>query len=247
MANYVLGAIPSLQEDGDYKVTQQVATPVDPILIPFKGTVKDHRKFQSCVADSLSYVLEIKKFKQSGEVVTFSSGFIYGCRTFGQNNTDPGMSPRDALRNLKDVGAVSQQLFPDMAEMPDIYQMVNGIFDRLEPYAAKNRIADYTGLRTNENDLKIAIKNMGPITAMFPITESFEVDADNPVVDHSSIGSDSNEQHHMMTILGWDSDDNWIVLNSWGQGWGRNGYCLWPISMTDKIKEAWSVSDTQLS
>ena len=32
--------------------------------------------------------------------------------------------------------------------------------------------------------------------------------------------------NHAVVVVGYDSDGNWIVKNSWGTGWGENGYAV---------------------
>ncbi|CAD8118055.1 unnamed protein product [Paramecium sonneborni] len=42
----------------------------------------------------------------------------------------------------------------------------------------------------------------------------------------SGIFSDciSTRQNHYVLIVGYDSNNNWIIQNSWGEGWGENGH-----------------------
>ena len=47
--------------------------------------------------------------------------------------------------------------------------------------------------------------------------------------------------YHAMTIVGWTADNYWIVLNSWGDTWGKGGFGYIPFSYP--IVEAWGVID----
>jgi len=45
----------------------------------------------------------------------------------------------------------------------------------------------------------------------------------------------------MMTIVGWTKDNYWIVLNSWGENYGKRGFCYIPFSYP--MNEAWCIVD----
>ena len=43
-----------------------------------------------------------------------------------------------------------------------------------------------------------------------------------------------------MTLVGW-TKTHWILLNSWGKNWGKDGFCYLPFDYP--IQEAWGVID----
>lgn len=53
--------------------------------------------------------------------------------------------------------------------------------------------------------------------------------------------------NHMVNLVGWTKDGNWIMRNSWGQNWGDKGYALMPFGC-DSIGEeaAYIVVEKQL-
>jgi hypothetical protein len=73
-------------------------------------------------------------------------------------------------------------------------------------------------------DIKQAIYDYGPVTTYFHVQDNF--------YDYSygCYNSDSSAQpNHAMLIVGWDDSQcggsgAWIVKNSWGPGWGIDGY-----------------------
>jgi hypothetical protein len=53
--------------------------------------------------------------------------------------------------------------------------------------------------------------------------------------------STENRGYHCVVIYGWD-ERGWLVHNSWGSGWGKNGKFIVPFNF--KWREAWAVTDT---
>jgi Pyruvate/2-oxoacid:ferredoxin oxidoreductase delta subunit len=68
------------------------------------------------------------------------------------------------------------------------------------------------------NDIKAAIYKYGPI--------SIGVAADSSFSNYSGgifQGSGSTSLNHAVNLVGWGTD-HWILRNSWGSGWGENGF-----------------------
>jgi len=97
-----------------------------------------------------------------------------------------------------------------------------------------------SGVSQMENELK---KN-GPLCCCFTIDESFsnhfDSTPDMPYTIYDKINISKKKLNrgktylqpfyndniiHAAVIVGWD-DNNWIVRNSWGKHWGKNGYFL---------------------
>lgn len=68
--------------------------------------------------------------------------------------------------------------------------------------------------------LKAALVEYGPLSVAVCVTPLFQAYTGG-VFDESATG----EINHGVTLVGWDdSDGAWIIKNSWGLGWGENGY-----------------------
>lgn len=73
-------------------------------------------------------------------------------------------------------------------------------------------------------DIKQAIIDYGPVSAAVRASSGWSSYDGTYVYDDHAPGS----VNHAITIVGWDdnmgSNGAWIVKNSWGSGWGDNGY-----------------------
>jgi cathepsin L len=68
--------------------------------------------------------------------------------------------------------------------------------------------------------LKSALVEYGPLTVAVSVTPLFQAYIGG-VFDESTSG----DVNHGVTLVGWDDGDGaWIIKNSWGVGWGENGY-----------------------
>lgn len=48
--------------------------------------------------------------------------------------------------------------------------------------------------------------------------------------------------YHAVTLVGYDDKEgDFILRNSWGTGWGLNGYSYFPYNCLDKVIETWTL------
>lgn len=206
--------------------------------------IKNQGAVGSCVAHALSAFREIIEEKQSGKYLQLSPGFIYGMR----KDTDIqgiGMYPRQALRELVDVGVCSNSLLPDNVEYPAIKDIIAPKKDALLKDAYPHRINAYAILVTTD-DIKTALSNGWPVPITINVWDSFyKVTKSNPIVPIPDTSKESYVGGHEMLITGWREDNTWVVVNSWGAGWGDGGKCYIPIG-SPIIIERWTGTDNIL-
>ena len=82
----------------------------------------------------------------------------------------------------------------------------------------------------SEQILKQAILCNGPVLIALPVYDSSRNDFWN--------GAEL-EGYHCVAVVGYDKN-GFIIRNSWGRSYGRNGYWTLPYSEFNKIKEIWT-------
>lgn len=84
---------------------------------------------------------------------------------------------------------------------------------------------DWIGSNTRfptENEIKDAICQYGPVSVAVTVGNDFRR------YDDGVFRTDDRDAvNHAVVLVGWDDDRNaWLMRNSWGTGWGDNGY-MW--------------------
>ena len=196
------------------------------------GTVKDQGNVNSCVAHSLSTIMEMEYH------TVFSTGWIYGYRPNGYY-MGYGMYPREALKTLYDKGAVINSEFPYNIEMYEAKEKVDDDLERLEKSAFKYRytISSYARLYTI-NEIKHWIWSKETPILIAIATDGIKLDENNII----QIPEKQSVLGHALTVVGWN-EIGFLVQNSWGELWGDKGFAILPYEYN--IVEAWGVTFTE--
>lgn len=218
------GALYSPTDLRDFKVSssiQNIELPSEFSLS--KTTIKNQGNVNSCVAQTLSSMLE----EHTKEI--YSTGWIYGYRPDDYYQGE-GMYPREALKTLQKIGAVKSEIFPYNLEMQEAKTKVHLSLDYLTKQAGEFKIESYARLYTiKEIKSWLYIKKTAiPISIA---TDSIEL-IDN-IIQIPKVYPNSG---HMMLVIGWNNV-GFIVQNSWGEAWGNKGLAILPYEYD--IKEAW--------
>jgi len=238
-----LGAQKSPPDERDWHIGKLVSRGAvifpDAFEIPYNHEVKSQGAVGSCVAHALAYCREIVEERQTREYVKLSPGFIYGGRG-PEDYQGYGMMPRQALKQLLDLGVCDYESFPENVEWPQIKNIFDNKKSALLEKAYPHRITAYAILGSVD-DIKTALLELGPVPVMISVYQSFyQVNKTNPRVPYPA-SDDQFHGYHEMTIVGWRGND-WIVLNSWGGDWGDNGKCYIPMN-SGIILETWAITD----
>ena len=197
--------------------------------------VKNQGRVGSCVAHSLSSIIEYFNQTQEDSNEKMSTGFIYGNR-LNSNYKGAGMVVREALDCIRLYGTCPYSDFKENVEVPEAIEVFSKKAFQCSPKAIPNRITSYFKL-TDENSIKASLLNNGPVVM---VTKWYN----NTKVINGVLRRDENTKStglHCMYIYGWNKD-GWKISNSWGVLWGNAGRCIFPYEYV--LTEAWGIIDT---
>lgn len=228
------GAIPSPIDIRDYRGTCAATAADFPEEFELEmPEVKNQGSVGSCVAHSISTVVEYFSRLQGDDARPMSTGYIYGNRT-NSSYKGSGMITREAIQVTATYGDVPNTLFPYNVEVPSAIELFEINRDSLFTKGIGNRITSYYRVQT-ENDIKASLTTNGPVVIV--------VDwySDMTTVDGVlTTAFNKREGSHCMVIYGWNAR-GWKVQNSWGVYWGVKGRCIIPFE--HPLVEAWGIID----
>jgi len=197
--------------------------------------IENQFQISECVADSTTSGLEFLAIRNGKPHVNLSRLFLYYNARLQMQETDKdeGTYIRLAFASLTTLGTCTEATWAYDA---------NNVFIRpswasyREAYPHKIK-SFYRIDATNSVELRVAIKQA--LHAQHPVVFGMTVDQ-----DYMNTGSDGmvtmpkstrvREGGHAQLIVGYDDNaQRWIVKNSWGLGWGDNGYGYIPYEYLD--------------
>ena len=199
-------------------------------LRPQCPDVYDQGQLGSCTANAIAAALEFDQMKEKQAKVFMPSRLFiyYNERAMeGTVNEDSGAQIRDGIKSVASLGDCPEDLWPY-----DITKFAVKPPQQCYQEALKFEAVLYQRLSQISNQLKGCLASGYPFVFGFAVYESFESQqvaqtghAPMPAPTEASIGG------HAVMAVGYDDSQNWfIVRNSWGVGWGMKGYFTLPYA-----------------
>ena len=176
----------------------------------------------SCWAFSATGSLEGQHFKRTGNLVPLSEQNLIDCSGPQGNNGCDGGHMINAFEYVKSNNGI---------ECDTTYPYTGQ--DGTCQFNSNNVAATCTGYkqiqRKNELELTKTISEIGPISVAINVIRSFQLYEQGVYYD-PECSQDISTLNHAVLAVGYGTTinckDYYIVKNSWGTGWGMNGYIL---------------------
>jgi C1A family cysteine protease len=211
-------------------------------LTPQMPTVYDQGQLGSCTANATAAALEFDATKQGEAADTPSRLFIYyGERVIeGTVGQDSGAQIRDGVKVAATQGVPPETDWPyDISKFAD--QPPQKAYDD----ATQHKAVKY--LSVTPTHLRSALADGFPVIIGFTVYTAFESqevaksgELNMPAAGEKVLGG------HAVLVVGYDdSTQRFRVRNSWGSGWGQEGYFTMPYAyLLDRrlSQDFWTVS-----
>ena len=228
------GCLPSPEDKRDYTVEKvslaEVPLPEEYIVSGMK--ILNQGAIGSCVAHACATSIGYGELQIGAESARdFSRGYIYGNR----RETDyqgEGMNTRQALKQLYHCGDCELKDFPYNETYPSVKARIEKNKEELAEKASNFKILNYFRCYSDD-ETKRTIMSNGSAIIVIPIYSSFKGDCPMPS------DADTYKGSHAMCVVGWDKT-GWIIQNSWGKSWGKNGLLHLPYEYP--VTETWGIT-----
>ncbi|HEX7967189.1 MAG TPA: C1 family peptidase [Stellaceae bacterium] len=209
-------------------------------LRPGCPNVYDQGQLGSCTGNSIAGAVQFDRMKQNladaANLVPSRLFIYYNERVIeGTVAQDSGAQIRDGIKSVAQLGVCFES---GTGAWP---YNTNNFSEQPPPpcyhAALQDKITQYSRLVPILSQLKGCVASGYPFVFGFTVYESFESQqvASTGVVPMPAAGENVLGGHAVMAVGYDDSQQRFIVRNSWGDGWGLKGYFLMPYAyVTDR-------------
>jgi C1A family cysteine protease len=196
----------------------------------------------SCTANAIVAFREYFQRVFKEEFIDLSRNYLYWHERFfeGTVNEDSGAYIRDGMIVLTQIGCAPEVDFPyDISKFKETPSAV------AEQDAGVFKIKEYHRV-TNLDSMKHALANNLPVVIGIMVYDSFESSAvaENGVVPMPNKNNEQLLGGHAVLVVGYDDSKQVVIVrNSWGTGWGDQGYFTLPydfINDPDLTHDMWT-------
>lgn len=213
----------------DLKLAPPVAIPLPSVidLRPGCPTVYDQGELGSCTANAIGGAFEFELIRQQLPDVAPSRLFIYYNERVieGDVSQDNGAQIRDGMSSIAKLGVCSEKEWPY-----DISAFATKPIAECYEDAMNNKAIQYLSLQQDLNHLKACLADGFPFVLGISVYESFESAevAQTGIVPMPDPSEQCIGGHAVMAVGYDDSKSAFLIRNSWGSGWGLEGYFYLP-------------------
>jgi hypothetical protein len=218
-------------------------------LRPYMSPVVDQGSLGSCTANAIVSGLREYFILRSGHPLTpLSRLFLYWQERFmeGSIDRDAGAYIRDGMKSLQQIGVPPESFYPY-----DVTRFTETPTEASVQAAARFSISSYYRLWNNDTDsIKTSLVNGFPVVIGMQVYDSFEgqIPWDTGVIPMPDPDNERLLGGHAVLIVGYKKiadAEYFIVRNSWGTGWGDDGYFYLPFAYMGfpYVNDLWAGTD----
>ena len=233
-------------EDADYafKLVRGVKLPASVAQLTKGFPVFDQGALGSCVANGCAALWQHRHIVEKLSANPASRLFIYynGRVLEGTVNQDSGLMVRDGLKVLAKQGACFEKTWPYVVSKFK-QKPSTGAYSE----AVKELALQYSSVANNLMAIKQALAAGNPVTFGFTVYESFESDtvARTGIMPMPKKGEKALGGHCVVADGYDDKTQTFWVRNSWGTGWGLQGWFKMPYANLVNSSDFWILTKVE--
>lgn len=239
----IYGWIPDVPDQRDYlysRVAPKIKLPGHVDISRFCSDIEDQARLGSCTACALTGNLEFLDNQPDNKYTDISKLFIYyNERALRKNEDyDSGASLRDGIKTLKKTGYCRESLWPY-----DISRFSQKPLPKCYQEARQHRIESYHRIY-NLTEMLTCLAEGYPFVFGFAVYEGFQ---SKQTARTGRVAMPKKQERmlggHAVLAVGYDQKDRrFLVRNSWGRGWGMQGYFTMPYAYLEKLAaDFWTI------
>ncbi|XP_013865872.1 pro-cathepsin H [Austrofundulus limnaeus] len=188
----------------------------------FVTPVKNQGFCGSCWTFSTTGCLESVNAIATGKLISLSEQQLLDCSSSFNNSGCLGGLPSHSFEYIKyNKGLMTEEDYP--------YKGFVGTC-KFESQLTAVFVQDVVNITCNDEKAMVdAVARLNPITVSFDVTSDFKHYKDG-VYSSAQCKKTADSVNHAVLAVGFGSEENgkayWIVKNSWGPAWGKDGYFL---------------------
>jgi len=206
-------------------------------------SVYDQGQLGSCTANAIAAAIEFDLMKEKKHVFQPSRLFIYYNERVIEHtvDSDSGAMIRDGIKSVSKQGDAPEKEWPY-----DISKFTVKPSAHVYSDAKKHRAVQYQRVAQSLTQMKGCLASGYPFVIGFTVYESFESQevAQTGVVPMPSPNEQTVGGHAVLVVAYDDSQQRFMVRNSWGTGWGIQGYFTMPyayLTQSDLSDDFWTI------